>query len=408
MRPGDEDAPGSTMQHIGRDRICERILVVITEDWFALSHFQPLLCELRNVAKEVVVVTRSSGRLDELQALGVRTRTFDLRRGSFNPLAQSKVIRGLSQIIDQERPDAVHAIALQPMALVSLALNVTRHRPRIVVLHLTGLGYVAVSRSVRSQVMRWVTMRAIRHSRTASRKWILAENEDDIAYLVKMGIGEHARSTVVPGAGVDPEAIATLAPTREFVPAAAFVGRMVRSKGVHTVVAAHRHLRARGVRLSLELYGAADTNNPDAIPSETLAEWSTLPGVTWHGHVTDISAVWLSADIAVIPSLGGEGMPKAMLEAAACGRPLVVSDVPGCRHFVRDGREGLVVPPGDIEALAAALGRLAVDGQLRFALGVAARERVLAGFTTEIVRRALREAYQHASGLADCDRRAGQ
>ena len=99
---------------LGSTLVWERILVVITEDWFALSHFQPLLRELRNLAKEVVVVTRSSGRLEE-QALGVRTCNFDLRLGSFNPLSQSKVIRGLSKIIDEERPDAVHGIALQPM-----------------------------------------------------------------------------------------------------------------------------------------------------------------------------------------------------------------------------------------------------------------------------------------------------
>src|SRR4051794_14323901 len=83
----------------------ERVLLVITEDWFALSHFQPLVCEVRTIAKEVVVVTRSSGRLDELRALGVRVRPLDLRRGSFNPITLSKVIRGLSQVIDEERPD---------------------------------------------------------------------------------------------------------------------------------------------------------------------------------------------------------------------------------------------------------------------------------------------------------------
>lgn len=376
--------------------ICERILVVITEDWFALSHFRPLLCELRNVAKEVVVVARSSGRLDELQALGVRVRSLDLGRGSFNPLALSKVIWGLSQVIAQERPDAVHAIALQPMVLVSLALNLTRHRPRAVLLHLTGLGYLAVSRSLRIHVTRWVTMRAIRHSRSASRVWILAENEADIGYLLEMGIGRRDRGTLVPGAGVDAAAMPTLAAKPAIVPSAAFVGRMVHSKGVETLVEAHRCLLAQGTRLSLDLYGAADSDNPEAIPSETLAQWGSLPWITWHGHVKDISAVWRSADIAVVPSLGGEGMPKAMLEAAACGRPLIVSDVPGCRHFVRDGREGLVVPPGDVLALAAALSRLAGEVDLRRGLGLAARERVLAGFTTEIVRRAVRKAYQDA------------
>lgn len=375
-------------------RVCGRVLVVITEDWFALSHFKPLLAELRGLASEVVVAAGSSGRLDELRALGVRPVAFDMRRGSFNPLLQADVRRRLARLIEEERPDAVHAIALQPMLLTSLAVDAAAHKPRALVLHVTGLGYVGVSRSLGAWAVRRLAFGLIRYGSGGANVWLLGENPDDLAFVLGRGIGTWDRSSIVPGAGVDPEWFAAEPPPRNAIPRAAFVGRLIRSKGVETLVAAHAQLRDRGVALDLALYGAPDANNPDAVTSETLAAWTAQPGLSWHGHVNDVRNVWREADIAVIPTLGGEGVPRAMLEAAACGRPIVASDVSGCNHFVRQGVEGALVPAGDAQALAAALERLAVDAELRRRQGDAARQRLLNGYTTEAVGRAIREAYR--------------
>ena len=388
------DAASSAEAPRPPQRVCGRILVVITEDWFALSHFKPLLAELRGLASEVVVAAGSSGRLDELRALGVRPVAFDMRRGSFNPLLQADVRRRLARLIEDERPDAVHAIALQPMLLSSLAVNAAAHKPRALVLHVTGLGYVGVSRSLRARVMRRVAFGLIRYGSRAANVWLLGENPDDLAFVLGRGIGAWDRSSIVPGAGVDPEWFAAEPPPHNAIPRAAFVGRLIRSKGVETLVAAHRQLRERGVALDLALYGTPDANNPDAVTPETLAEWTAQPGLSWHGHVNDVRSVWRQADIAVVPTLGGEGVPRAMLEAAACGRPLVASDVSGCNHFLRQGVEGALVPPGDAQALAKALERLAVDAELRRRQGDAARQRLLDGYTTEAVGRAIREAYR--------------
>jgi glycosyltransferase involved in cell wall biosynthesis len=132
------------------------------------------------------------------------------------------------------------------------------------------------------------------------------------------------------------------------------------------------------------------------VPQHTLDSWNGEAGVRWHGRTSDIAGVWRQADIGVVPSLAGEGMPRAMLEAAACGRPVIVSDIPGCRQFVRHGVEGLVVPPGDADALADALGQLATDRELRLRMGSAARRRVLEGYTEEDVRLRIRALYQAA------------
>ena len=129
-----------------------------------------------------------------------------------------------------------------------------------------------------------------------------------------------------------------------------------------------------------------------------LTAWCAQHEARWLGHVADVQEVWRHADIFVLPARSREGMPRALLEAAACARPLVVTDVPGCRHFVRDGVEGFIVPPEDAEALADALERLARDPELRLRMGEAARLRLLHGFTEAHVKQSLRAAYASMFG----------
>jgi glycosyltransferase involved in cell wall biosynthesis len=263
-------------------------------------------------------------------------------------------------------------------------------------MHLTGLGYLGHSRSPIAGVVRPFAFAAIRRTMARRNAWLLAENGDDVARMVARGAAVPGRTAVVPGAGIDPVAFPELPAPMNAPPRAAFVGRMLQSKGVEVLVEAHGRLQARGVKLEVALYGAADPGSRQAIAESTLAQWNGQAGVRWYGQTGDVTGVWRHADIAVVPSLAGEGMPRAMLEAASCGRPLVVSDVPGCRHFVRHGIDGLVVPPGDAEALARELGRLATEPQLRSQLGAAARRRVLEGYTEQVVRARIRKVYADA------------
>jgi glycosyltransferase involved in cell wall biosynthesis len=373
-----------------------KLMVVVTEDWFALSHFIPLLSELAKIGDDVVVVTRSSGRFGEIEKLGVRTRAFDMRRGSLDIAGLRNVRDSLVRLIEDERPDATHSIAMQTMVMTSLALAKARHRPSAVVMHLTGLGYLGHSRSPLASVLRPLAYGAIRRTMANRNAWLMAENSDDVAKMVARGVVLPSRTAIVPGAGIDPAFFPELAPPANAVPQAAFVGRMLLSKGVDVLVEAHRQVLASGVKLELALYGAADPGSRQAVPQNTLDQWNGQAGIRWHGRTNDILGVWRSADIAVVPSLAGEGMPRAMLEAAACGRPVVVSDIPGCRQFVRNGIEGFVVPPGDPEAMARELGRLATDSKLRLHMGAAARQRVLDGYTEETVRARIRALYQAA------------
>jgi glycosyltransferase involved in cell wall biosynthesis len=168
---------------------------------------------------------------------------------------------------------------------------------------------------------------------------------------------------------------------------------MIRSKGVEVLAQASRLLRDRGVVVDVSLFGDADADNPEAISEAQLKAWQQEGLLTWHGRVEDVAGIWRASDICVLPSTSREGMPRAVLEAASSRRPLIVTDVPGSRHFVRDGLEGLIVPPANAEALAEALARLAGDSELRARMGQAARTRILDGFTIDHVKRGIRDAY---------------
>jgi glycosyltransferase involved in cell wall biosynthesis len=174
---------------------------------------------------------------------------------------------------------------------------------------------------------------------------------------------------------------------------------MLRIKGVEDVVAAFRLLRAREPAARLILAGAPDAENPAAIPEPVMRDWAKEPGIEWLGHVGDIRQVWVRAHIAVLASRGGEGIPMSLLEAAACGRPMVSTDVPGCREIVRSHDTGSLVPPGDIAALADALERMVQDGDFRRRCGAGARRRVETGLDAATVGRETVAIYRELLGL---------
>jgi glycosyltransferase involved in cell wall biosynthesis len=197
---------------------------------------------------------------------------------------------------------------------------------------------------------------------------------------------------IVGGAGVDPAQFpASPAPPAPPVKAAV-VARMLVPKGIAETVAAVRRARAQGAPVELNLYGAPDPSNRRSYSEDQLRQWSAQPGVAWRGPTDDVARVWRENHVAVLLSYR-EGLPKGLVEAAAAGRPIVTTDVTGCREVVRDGIEGLLVPLGDIDAAARALARLAGDAPLRARMGAAAHARFRERFTEEAVMRTMTELY---------------
>jgi glycosyltransferase involved in cell wall biosynthesis len=219
----------------------------------------------------------------------------------------------------------------------------------------------------------------------------LVQNPDDRASLLALGI-EAERIALIPGSGVDIDRLKP-APEPLGAPAVAFVGRLLDDKGIRTLVEAHRLLRRRGSDVELLIAGTPDPANPASVDEREAAAWNREPGIQWLGHVSDIAGLWARACIAVLPSRR-EGLPKSLLEAAACGRPMVATDVPGCREVVRPEETGVLVPPDDPPALAEAIATLAASPDLRARYGAAARRLAVERFSAEAIGRATVELYR--------------
>lgn len=345
-----------------------KLLFLATEDWFIRSHFMPLVRRAQAEGYDVAVAARVSDGLD-----GVRVIDMSFARGAFDPVNLARERAALRKLLRAERPDIVHAIALKSIMLLNLsgAQNAAR------VFALTGRGVLGASRdSIVQRAFAAILRRALDDERSA----LLVENEADRAWIEGTRPLPDARVALMPGAGVDPDRF-TPQPEPEPPITVGVAARLVRSKGVDVAVEAVRRLQREGVSVHLRIAGEVDTDNPRAFSAATVRQWRFTRDVAVLGRVLDIPAFWASAHIACLPSRGGEGLPRSLLEAAACGRPIVTTSTPGCVDFVRDGHDGLIVAPDDPDALAAALRTLARDEKMRRAFGASARARVLMGYT---------------------------
>jgi glycosyltransferase involved in cell wall biosynthesis len=369
-----------------------KIMVAVTEDWFVLSHFKPLLRALGRVADEVVVATRVSGLASEIEALGCRVVAFDFRRASANPIVALETSRRFAALMRAEAPDALHLVALKPITIGATALRLTSVRN--VGVHVTGLGLLSVASGMKSTTIHTVTMRILRSVLRRDGARLFLENPDDRDTLSRSGIIAAQRAVILGGAGIDPVHFAVLPPPKNTNLRVAHVGRMIKSKGIDVLVEAIHIARGLGAGIALDLYGGIDQDNTEKVALSEIEAWQAQGLARWHGHVRDVREVWRKSDVYVLATRGGEGLPRALLEAAACGRPSIVTDVAGCRRFVRDGIEGLVVPPNDPPALARALQQLAADRDRRESMGLAARSRVLESYTEQHVVDAIVSAYR--------------
>ena len=360
-----------------------KLLFVVTEDWFFVSHFLSVAVAAREAGFAVAVVTRirDPALAARIEAAGIRVIPSRHRRGRFGPLALLGLVGYFAGLLRAERPDIVHLVSVRLIVLAGMGAVLAGIRRRVHAV--TGLGLIGASRSRKAGLIRDLLGLALRGPLGGRRVRYVFENREDPTSL---GLrADHPALAIVGGAGIDPARETELPLPPQPPLRIAVVARMVRSKGVDVAVEGLRLARARGADVELSLYGAPDDENPRAIKAEMLRSWSTEPGILWHGQVADVRAVWRDHHVVCVPSRGGEGLPRALLEGAAAGRAVVTTRTPGCATFARDGIEGLVVPPEDPGALAEAFATLARDRAAVERFGRAARARVLDGFTASAV-----------------------
>jgi len=365
-----------------------RVIYLVTEDWYFISHRLPMARAARNAGFEVHVATRIDRHGAAIKAEGFHLHPVAWRRGSLDPRDLVRTVHEVRKLYRQLKPDLAHHVALSAAVVGSLAAI---GLPIICLNAMTGLGTMFTDDAAKVRIARPVLRMALRALLDRSRAAVLVQNEDDRAVIERLGV-DRTRIALIPGSGVDVEALVP-APEPPGPMTMAFVGRLVASKGIRTLLAAHERLGQRGRDVRLLIAGLPDPANPTSISSREIEAWTRRPNVKHLGFVADIAALWACAHIAVLPS-HREGLPLSLLEAAACGRPLVATDVPGCREIARADVNALLVPLEDAGALADAIDQLAADSQLRRQFGKASRELVERTFSSERIGSDLVALYQ--------------
>jgi glycosyltransferase involved in cell wall biosynthesis len=359
-----------------------KVLFLASEDRFFWGHPLPVArAALRN-GYEVVVATVSHSYSQQIHDEGFRQIPLRFKRNSSSPLDELMALRQLRKIYSEEQPDIVHHLSLKSVLYGSIAARVGREIRAINAV--TGLGYLAASSSWKARILGPVIWSVCRFFLTSPNQRVLVENFEDGEFVAEKLKVSRERIIVTRGAGVDVN-IFQPSPEPTGIPVVLFASRMLWIKGVAEFCEAARLLHARGIKARFVLAGDTDSANPASIPRQKLLDWQASGDVEWWGNRADMPQVYQAVNLVCLPSHGGEGIPKVLMEAAACGRALVTTNVPGCRDVVQDGLNGIVVPRRSPEGLAGAIEQLLADSRMRMQMGKQSRELAVRDFSQEAV-----------------------
>lgn len=370
------------------ERPRKTLLYLANEDWAFVQHRLPMARAAQAVGFDVHVATHVSQHAAAIAAEGFTLHAIPFRRGNRSPAAAIATIKAIRIIERKISPHLIHHSGLQCCVLGGLA-SVGIKIPQVFAL--TGLGYIFTGNSAQARSLRLIVSGVLRFLLNRKNSITLVQNHDDQRALERAGI-DAARIELIPGSGVDTDKLLPL-PEPEGPVTIGFAGRLLTEKGIRALVAAHRILRGRGADVNLLIAGEPDPANPASVTIEEATQWNDEPGITWLGHVDDIASLWRRSHIAALPS-HREGLPKSLLEAAACSRPLVAADAPGCREIVLHEETGLTVPIEDPQRLADAINRLASSPDLRARYGAAARRLVAEEMSSQSVGSAIVALYE--------------
>ena len=371
------------------------MLFLITEDWYFWSHRLDLARAVRNAGYDVCVATQVQDHGKRIEDEGFTLLPIRLLRRNRWPLQEARAIHALIRLYRRVKPDIVHHVAMKPIIYGSWAARIAG--VPAVVNAFAGLGHAFIAGSAGTRILRFFLTRALKPALSLRHSRVIFQNEQDAMEMMQEGVVQPTQVAIIRGSGVD---VAKFVPGPESAGDALVVlaSRMLWNKGVGEFIAAIRLLNAEGIRAKYALVGRVDQENPAHVPEKQLHQWQKEGLVEWWGHREDMPQVLAHAHIVVLPTYYGEGLPKILLEAASCEKPLISTNIRGCSDIVRHGKNGLVVPPKDVPALAQAISTLVQNPALRAQMGACGREIVLKEFSADRISRETLDLYGQLLG----------
>lgn len=345
------------------------ILVVVNDAAFFISHRLPVAEAARSAGYTVHIATMPGVQTADILAKGFVHHELPLTRSGKNVFTEFLAFYALARLVWKLKPDLMHLVTIKPVLYGGLA---ARFAPvGGVVSAVSGLGFVFMSDGIKAALVRNFISSMYRLAFGKRNLRVVFQNPDDRDVLLSVGALDESKVKMIRGSGVDLSLYQNL-PEPPGPPIVCFAGRLLRDKGVYEYVEAVRHLSKHGVNASFRLVGDPDPGNPTSITPDEIEKWRREGLMEVLGFRKDIARLFAESHLVVLPSYR-EGLPKILVEAAACGRAVVTTDVPGCRDAISSNETGLLVPVKSVIALAGAIQKLIEDSALRQQMGAAGR-----------------------------------
>jgi glycosyltransferase involved in cell wall biosynthesis len=367
-----------------------RVLFLVTEDWYFVSHRLKFAEALIERGYEVGIACSVENCEEEIKSSGIQLFPVSFNRDSLSPLSILTTSLKVRRVVKLFKPDLIHNVALRPI-LIGLMAGIDSGTPRINAI--AGMGSVFTSRDSKNFFIGLFLKTFLGICLRNSKGFSVFQNSEDYERWSKEFGLESSRTFLIKGAGVNCSEHKMVAEPSGKETILLFAGRLLKSKGVNVLVQASGILREKGIHHTLRVAGDVDKANTNSISRTWIENLDKKGFLEWLGRRDDILNQMDNANIVVLPTYYGEGLPKVLLEAGVAGRAVVTTDIVGCREVVVDEENGLLVPPKSAEHLAHALERLITNSDLRSSLAHAHANRVRETFSSETIYNQFFELY---------------
>ena len=368
-----------------------KVILFANTDWYLYNFRLSLAKALIAQGDDVILLSPPGPYVEKFQNQGYHWEPMPFEPRGMKILAEVKLIRRLIAFYQREKPDLVHHFTIKCMLYGSMAAHLTGVKR--IINSIEGLGHIFTDNSKKIVALRQVIKLLYRIFFTHTK--VIFLNPEDRETFIQQRILHPVQAVLIKGSGVDVD-YWRLSTEPEIPCVVVLAARMFYQKGIREFVQAAGMIKKEGIQARFVLVGDSQENATDAVPGDQLRTWQGEGIIEWWGWQQDMRAVYEKTHIACLPSFYREGLPKSLLEAAACGRPLIATDIPGCREIVRDGENGFLIPPKDVIKLTIALKKLIGDRSLRQRMGQRARQLVEEEFSDEKVNSLTLNLYRDA------------
>lgn len=347
-----------------------RILFVVNVDWFFISHRLPIALDLIKNGYEVHLACGITDCKNELESLGIVVHPLSISRSGINFFKEVKVIKEINIIVNEIAPNIVHLVTIKGAIYGGLVTRNKNIKKRIV--SISGLGFVFIDEGIKSRLIRFIVTKLYRLALNTHNTKIIFQNENDQNIFIENKIINYKQCVIIKGSGIDLNTYRYL-PEPQGEKIIMFLARLLKDKGLIEFCEAALKLKKSGFVGRLVLVGDIDLGNPNSITQVELNYYINSGVVEHWGYLSNIPEVVSKSHIMVLPSYR-EGLPKSLIEAAACGRAVITTDVPGCRDAIIPNVTGVLVQAKSSEAIVNAILSLCSDDNLRIKMGKEGRK----------------------------------